>query len=140
MTPFWDDRVADWVAHHIDGCERGFGQCRALGVHDGKNLVAGIVFHNWVPEDRVIEISSAATTPKWLTRGVMKTALTYAFDGLNCNIVVTRNHEGNNRARRIWRALGADEIIIPRIRNGAAEVVYTLSEDQWLASKFMRGH
>lgn len=136
MTPFWDDRVADFVSARIPNCARGFGECRALGVHNGQGIVAGVVFHNWSPEDKVIEISSAATDPRWLTKRVMREAFGYAFDGLGCRFVIARIHEHNKRARRLWKGLGASEYVIPGLRSGAAEAVYTLSKEQWKRSKF----
>lgn len=139
MTPIWDDRVAQWVANAIPGCSRGFGKCRALGVLDDGELVAGVVFHNWSPEDRVIEISAASVSAKWMTRPVMDAAFTYAFDGADCDLVVARIHEKNTRARRLWRGLGADEFLIPRVRAGAAEAVYTFGRDQWEVSRFRKG-
>ena len=111
-----------------------------MGVHDGEKIVAGVVFHNWCPEDRVIEISSAATTPRWLTRDVMRTAFGYAYDGLKCLTVTARIHEDNRRARHLWRGLGASEHIIPMVCNGAAEAVFVLPESVWKSSKFMKGH
>ena len=139
MTPFWDDRVADWVAKAAQGCARGFGECRTLGVHDGKKIVAGVVFHNWQPEDGVIEISSAATTARWMTRPIVRLAFGYAFDALGCRVVVARIHADNDRARKLWRGLGAEEHILPHLRGGAGECVSILTREAWAQSKFMKG-
>ena len=137
MIPFFDDRVADWVARHIEGCERGFGPSRALGVLHSGNLVAGLVFHNWEPEHGLIEISAAATHRGWMTRKTISTALEYVFDGLKCQAVVARHAEGNAPARRIWQALGAEEHIIPRLRGrDKAGCLAILTDDAWKLSRF----
>ena len=137
MTPFFDDRVAQWVAKHIPDCSRGFGNCRALGVEHNGQVVAGVVFHNWDPVSGVIELSSAATDRRWMTRNVMSTVFDYVFDGLKCQLAVARTHEDNMTVRKLWKALGADEYLIPRLRGrDAAEAIETLTEESWKRSKF----
>lgn len=137
MIPFFDDRVAGWVARNIEGCERGFGECRALGVAHKGDLVAGLVFHNWEPENGLIEISAAATHRGWMTRQVVNTAMEYVFDGLHCQAVVARVAEGNASARKIWQALGSAEYVIPRLRGrDKAGCIYILTDDAWKRSRF----
>lgn len=137
MIPFWDEKVADWVGARLEGGERGFGECKAMGVAHGFETVAGVVFHNWCPESGVIEISCAAENPRWMTRTVMNEAMSYAFSF--CQMVVARIHQDNTTARKLWRGLGASEFIIPRMRGRrAAEAIYTLTDGQWEISKFKR--
>lgn len=110
-----------------------------MGVASPDRLVAGAVFHNWCPESAVIELSCAADDRRWMTRRVMNAAFGYVFDGLGCQMAVARIHEANEAARKLWRGLGAQEFIIPRLRGkDAAEVIYTLTREQWAASPFKR--
>jgi len=128
------ERVARFVADNIPGCSRGFGPCQAVGFEKDGRLVAGVVYHNWNPETGVIEISAASTCRNWLNRDNLGEIFGYPFR-IGCRLVVARIAEGNNRARRIWRSLGSDEYIIPALRSPhEAEVIYTLSADQWQAS------
>ena len=137
MIPFFDDRVAEWVARNIEGCNLGFGNCRALGVAHKGELVAGLVFHNWEPENGLIEISAAATHRGWMTRKVVNTAMEYAFDGLECQAIVARISAINLPARKIWQALGSDEYTIPRLRGReTAGCIYLLTDDAWRRSRF----
>ncbi len=138
MRPFFDDRVANWVAQNIQDCGLGFGACRAMGVLDSHDkLVAGVVFHNWDKRSGVIEVSSAAIDPRWASRNVLSAAFAYCFDGLGCQSVVARISENNKRASRLWKALGAQEYIIPRLRGEhEAEAVYVLYREVWANSKF----
>jgi hypothetical protein len=54
-------------------------------------------------------------------------------------MAVARIGEHNRRARRIWRSLGADEFVIPALRSPTeAEVIYTLTSEQWHNGKFSR--
>lgn len=123
-------RVGRFVADHIPGCERGFDNFTAIGF--GKPLVAGIVYHNWNPEAGVIELSAAATRHDWLSRRNLGLIFGYPFDQLGCQMCVARISEHNARTRRIWRALGAVEHVIPRLRGrDEAEVLSTLTKEAW---------
>lgn len=122
------------------GYSTGFGPCQAIGFLDGKGrLVAGIVYHNWQPENKVIEMSAASIHRKWLTRDRLKEIYGYPFDGLGCRLVMARHGENNHRARRIWRSLGAKEYAIPELRSPTeAEIIAVLTAEQWRASKLSR--
>lgn len=129
--------VHDFVAANIPGCERGFGECQAIGFMDGGRIVAGVVYHNWSPETGVIELSAASVKRRWLNRSRLSEIFAYPFDRLQCRIAVARIAEGNRTARRIWRSLGADEYIIPALRSPTeAEVIYTLARETWQAGRF----
>lgn len=133
------DEVARWVAERIDGCERGFGECQALGVVSDK-MLAGIVFHNWSPETGVIEISAAAESPLWARPAILTELLEYPFDRLRCRMVLGRCSEHNTRARKLWRAFGATETAIPDLRgDGVAEIVKTLKASDWTRSRLYHG-
>lgn len=137
MTPIWDDRVAQWVSVRIWGKPDQFKACRAMGVFRGRDLVAGLVFHEWVPDAGTIEVSAAAADRRWLTRRVATEAMSYAFDLCGCQMVLARHTETNTPARKIWTALGADEIRIPRLfGRDEAGMVATLTDDAWRVSKF----
>lgn len=141
MSFVWDARIADIAAQIIWGEGHKFDNCQALGFLDNNGVVeAAIVYHNWQPENRVIEISAGSLSRKWLNRARLFQIFAYPFDQLDCRLVVARIGEHNARARRIWRSLGADEYIIPALRSPQeAEVIYTLSKEAWQSSKFMRG-
>lgn len=137
MTPFWDKRVADWTAARIPGFTRGFGPCQALGVTDGKQIVGGVVFHDWNPEAGTVELSAAASDRRWMTRAVMNTVFRYVFDELGCQMAVARTESRNTPVRKLWAALGASEVIIPRLfGRGVDGAVLTLPVERWKASKF----
>jgi hypothetical protein len=130
-----DAAVAAWVARHIPGCERGWQKPRALGVvnRDGF-LVGGMVYHDWNPEAGVIEISGASVDRRWLSRGVLTTLLEYPFSF--CQMIVGR-HDPDGPARRWWAAVGADEVLIPRLRGRDRDaIISTLTVEQWAASPF----
>ncbi|MFD9897468.1 N-acetyltransferase [Mesorhizobium sp. NPDC059025] len=144
MLPFWgyDEAVAAWVAEHIPGCARGFENCRALGVLDGEQLAAGVVFHNWEPEHGVIELSGASTTQRWLTKPVLWQMFAYPFLGIGCQLVVMRvserNEQWNGRGLpRLLKAYGFEVTPIARLygrhENGR---LFSLTDDAWRANGF----
>lgn len=134
--------VADFVAANIEGCAAGFGNNTAIGFTDAAGaLVAGVVYHNWQPQGGVIELSAASTCRNWLSKDNLHTVFAYPFDQVGVQLCVARISEHNTRARRIWRALGASETIIPRLRGlNEAEAIYTLTAEAWRGSKFSKGN
>lgn len=139
MKPFWgyDHAVADWVAKRVDGCERGFGSCRSLGVMDDEgNIRGGIVFHDYWPERGLIEVSAAGTHPAWFTHDVERAAIAYMFDV--ARLGVARTGVRNTRVRRMWKHLGATETVIPFLWSADEDAaILTLSQEAWTAK---RGH
>ena len=130
--------VEAFVAAQL-GFDRGFGECQAIGFCDAGQIVAGVVYHNWVPENGVIELSAASACRKWLTRARLSVIFGYPFDQIKCRMAVARIGEHNARARRIWRSLGANEFAIPELRSPhEAEIIYTLTADQWYRGKFSK--
>jgi len=127
-----DVLVSDFVAQNIPGCERGFTNCKAIGVLGQAGLIAGVIYHNWAPEAGVIEMSCAATDPRWLTKTILHTIFAYPFEGVGCQMVVTRVSENNGRMVRIFRALGFGEHLIPRLRGrNESEFIFTLTIEAW---------
>lgn len=132
----WDRRVADWAAAHIPDCQRGFGECQALGVVKGGSLVAGVVYHDWCPERGTIQISAGATVPRWTTRQIIAEIFNYPLSF--CQMVWMQT-DPENPARAIWGKLGAQEYQIDRLfgrdRDG---VICTLTDVAWAKTKYAR--
>lgn len=132
--------VVAFVASRIPGCELGFGECSAIAWMDGGEMVAGTVYHNWRPEAGVIELSSAAASPRWLTRKSLQSMFGYPFDQLGCQLIVLRVAESNSRMRGIAKRFGFSETIIPRLRGrGEAECIYCLTVEQWNEKERVNG-
>lgn len=139
-NPEINDGIAEFVAMLTDAT--GFGRCTSLGVIADGMLIAGIVYHNWAPNAGVIEISGASTERRWLTRPVLKAMFSYPFLEIGCQTVVMRVSERNKMwngrgLHRILSAYGFKQFRIPRIRGrDEAEIVHTLSDDDWMANGF----
>lgn len=132
--------LARWAAAHIwGGGNQQFGECRTMGVVLGGDLIAVMVFHNWNPESGVIEISGAGTSKRWLTRTTLRRMFAYPFDDVGCQMVVMRVSERNEPLARMLKVYGFKSHRIPRLRGRSEdEIVFTLTDDDWRANKFMR--
>jgi len=134
-----DELVANFVAQTVPGLERGFGECKTIGIVDNDQLIAGLVYHNWNPEHEVIEISGSSLSPRWLTRSVLKEMFDYPFNRCGCQMVVMRVSEHNKRLHRQLKAYGFKSYEIPRLRGREEnEIIFTLTDDDWRAGRFMR--
>jgi RimJ/RimL family protein N-acetyltransferase len=134
-----DKQVSDWIADQLG--QSGFAGyfMSAIGVFDQGHIIGGTAFHNYYPKEGVIEMTSACTDPRWLNRRMIRAIFTYAFDLLECQMVVMRVSEINTRMLNIAKRFGFDLYTIPRLRGtNEAEVICTLTADQWRDSKFRR--
>jgi len=132
------DAVEAFVASLIPRCADGFGPCQGIGVidNDGR-LVAGWVWHGWDPSAETMEFSGASLTPHWMTRDILHGLFGYAFDEVGCQMVLTRNSEGNKRLHRQLARYGFTRWDVPRLfGRGENGVFWTLTDDAWRANNF----
>ncbi len=145
MRVVYTDRLSRWAQNFVQSrvphCERGFGDAVGHAIMSNKDrLVAGWVWHNWWPEAGTIEFSGASMTPKWMTRRVLHDLFNYAFNEVGCQMVVTQNAADNTRLHRQLKAFGFTRYDVPRLFGRNEDGVYwTLTDDQWRASKFYYG-
>ena len=140
MAPFWDHEVARWVDDRLDHAGPfPVGSCQAMGVEHEGETVAGFVFHNWDPRNGIIEVSGASEHPRWATRQVVNTAMSYVFDTAGCQMLYARQHIENLPARRGWMKLGAVESIVPRLfgRDTVGTILW-LTDDAWRSSRLYK--
>lgn len=131
----WDNRIADWVAAHL-GYETGFGECRSLGVVRDGTLRAGIVYHEWQPQNETIQISAFAVDRRWTDRKTIAEIFAYPFSF--CQMLWAQT-EMDNTPRAIFRKLGGDEVIVPRLFGRHKDgVLLTLTDDQWNETQYAR--
>ena len=85
MTLEPDQGAVKWVASRLNADPRDFEPYRSAFVRNRHGAIcAGIVFSRYRPKARSVEISVAADSPHWLSRGVIRGCLRYAFGTLNC--------------------------------------------------------
>lgn len=130
--------VETLVADLVPRCRTGFGACKTWGVLDEHGrLVAGWVWNNWDPDAGTMEFSGASVTPKWMTRRILHRLFAYAFEDADCQMILTRNSAVNERLHDQLFAFGFDRFDIPRLFGREEDgVVWSLTDDQWRASRF----
>lgn len=108
-----------------------------IGVVQGAVLVAGILFHSYVPEYRSIEISMAADTPKWASRTRIGLILGYPFRQLGCQRVTTAIKASNDRAIRFNEGLGFQHEGVMKLGYGDEDcVILGLMRTDWENSRY----
>lgn len=134
--------VGEFVAAHIPHARgRGFGPGAAmmtLGVLRGDELIGGLIYHNWDPVAGTIEISGAATDPKWLTRETIRRMHAYPFEACGCQMVYMRVPTDNDRLLRQLAIVGYRFTVLQRIfgraRNG---IVAQLMVEDWQEGRLL---
>ena len=133
--------LSKWVAKFIwpNGGHSGFGNCQAMAIIEGNDLIAGCIFYNWDPECGVIEISAASTDKRWMSRPILKEMFEFVFLGCHCQAVVMRISDENKPMHRIAKAYGFEQYVIPRLRGrNANENVFVLTDDAWKTNRWNR--
>lgn len=105
----YDHLVGEWVAGQIPhlGSADALGPFVALGVQsDEGELLAGCVFHHYVPAYGTCEITFAAVSPRWATRSIIKRILAVPFEQYGCHRVTAVTPASNARAVKLLQGLG----------------------------------
>ena len=84
------EAVARFLADRIGGWPDGWQIGTILAIAKGDKIVAAVLFHNWQPQNGVIEISAASDDRRWLSRAVMQDMFAYAFVQMAAQAVVAR--------------------------------------------------
>lgn len=142
-NPLENAFVADWVAKHIPGMIGGgdFGLLpQTFGILDGQNqLVGGVVFHNFNPRYKSIEVSCASTSPKWLTRKVICAIFNYPFDQLQVGRVTAITPKRSAGVRRFIETFGFKREGVARKGFGTDDaIVYGMLENEWRDGPWVR--
>jgi RimJ/RimL family protein N-acetyltransferase len=106
----YDTAIGEWVAERIPhvGSAQGLGPYVAVGVQDDNgNIIAGCVYHNYIPAYGTCDISFAAASPRWAKRGIIKQLLAVPFEQYGCHRVTFLTPADNQRAIRTMALLGA---------------------------------
>lgn len=102
----YDAAVANWVQAQIPHAVNGFGPCVALGIAIDDVLIAGVVYHEWRPAYRSVQMSIAAASPKWATKGNLRAIFAYPFLDLKANRATAITPKRNRRARHLIEGTG----------------------------------
>lgn len=135
-----DAVVCQFVASLIPRVSaRGFApNARAIGVVEGPELIAGLVYHNYDPFAGIIEMSGAALPGRqWLTRETIKRMYQYPFHQCGCQMVVQANSAEDERLLAMLAAYDYTFIRIPRmLGRGKDGVLCCLTYEDWCNNRF----
>lgn len=84
----------------------GVGPAVGIGIATADKLVAGVVYHSYIPDYRSIEMSMASESPAWAKRGIIRALLHYPFEQLDCIRVSVAIPHTNKRALRFVKGIG----------------------------------
>lgn len=98
-----DDALKTWVMQRVT--VESFGPSEALAVIDDEgNVLAGAVYSNYRWPD--IEMTIAASSPRWAQRGIICELLAYPFYQLKTKRITALVDEENKRVRKFLRGIG----------------------------------
>lgn len=143
------DEVAAWVGWRIPlvrkrlerGIAQPFGPAYAIGVLDRENrLVAGVVYHNWDPDCRSVELSFASDTPKWLHPSLIRELMGYAYESLQVNRVNALTPKHFKDARRFLDKFGfkREGCATDGFGPGQDAIISRLLKREWLETKWAK--
>jgi len=104
-----DKRIIEWVANRIHTASDNDWRkqnAEALGIVYKGELIAGVIYHNYFPCYKNIELSMAATSPKWAQRTSIRALLDYPFNQLGVQRVTTLTPKKNQRAIKFNLGIG----------------------------------
>jgi RimJ/RimL family protein N-acetyltransferase len=132
-----DEAVGAWVKARLPNMPRLPVPFVAIGVVDGAQLVAGVLFHNYIPEFGSIEVSIAADTPRWLSRNRVSLILGYPFRQLGCGRVSAAIMASNSRSIRLCMGLGFKREGLVRRGFGRDDaVILGLLREEWERGRY----
>ena len=129
--------AGSFVSHLCFGMPDQIERYCSMAVFHNGGLVAGTLFHSWQPDSGVIELTSASTDRRWLTKTVVKAMFHMAFAMIGAQLVALRVSERNAGMVAIAQRFGFQGTLIPRLRGrDESEWIFTLSDDDWRASRW----
>lgn len=89
-----------------------FSGYTSLGVVKGDRLIAGVIYHDYKPKPKTVEISCAAIDPTWLRGPTLYLMYSYPFEQMGCRVIGTGNAESNKRLHRQLERLDHRKYVI----------------------------
>ena len=98
----YDEAVANYVGRELGVPD--FGPCTAIGISDGSDLLAGVVY--FASRGYVVEMAIASKTPRWCTRKVLRALFHYPFNVLQCKRITVTVDADKPQIREFDERLG----------------------------------
>lgn len=132
------DRIGEYVSKKIDHFE--WGKFTAIGLEENNELIAGCIFNHYVKNIRC-SIHCAAEGKNWLNREFLWIVFDYAFNQLNCKILINYVCSTNSDSLKFTEHIGfSQEHIIPEATEDGDLVIFTMKklDCKWLENEKYR--
>lgn len=103
MKLVFGQQVVDWAAQRIRNAVFPDGT-QGIGLEEEGRIVCGVTYFLMSPRD--MQVSMAAETPRWCTRGNLRAFFHYPFEQQNCVRVTAITAKANKRTRKMLEGLG----------------------------------
>lgn len=125
------DRIYEFVSRRINHWE--WGNFTALGIERHGRIIGGVLFNQYVENVRCS--IHCAGDGNWLTRDFLWMVFDYAFNQLNCKVIVNTVPVSNKESMRFTEHIGFTPSL--PIKDGAEDgdlMVFVLHKDdcKWL--------
>lgn len=116
----------------------GIGAAQYAVAWHGNSVVAVWAFHQYDQIASTLQLTGAADSPRWATRGNIATLMAYPFERAGVNKLWTWTAATNQRALRINTGLGLHEQarIPDQCGPGIAAVICGMTRAEWQRSKW----
>ena len=129
------------LTDHLGSVSR-FDMSQSIGVTLDGELVAGVIYHDYRPQVGDIQLSVAASSPRWATRSIIRELLAYPFEQLSCRRITATVRGDNRRALRFDAGIGF--VVEGRMRayntEGVDQVILGMMREEWREGPFGRTH
>jgi len=110
-------------------------QSQVMAVLRGHEVVGGVMWHNFHPRWRSVEMSMATFMPVVWTRRLMQAMVETPFLQWGCHTVAMATGP-DNLVNRLAPRAGFEKVVIPHIRAGQPEILWILAAPKWAKMKF----
>lgn len=120
----YDSEIASWVAERLKYCTpQDMVYHRSIGVIKNGLVIAGVVYHNYRPEFKSIEVSIAIDDKSWANRRIVSALFRYPFIQLECQRMTAFIARKNKKSRKLAKQFGFKEEGIMRKAVGDDDLV-----------------
>lgn len=111
--------VAEWVGSRIPYVgANNFGACEGIGIESCGRIIAGVIYHDYQPQNGTIQVSIAADSPMWARRETIKALLHYPFEQLQCYKVWSSISHKNEMSIKVCKHIGFKQEAVLRHQFG----------------------
>lgn len=131
-----DKRICTWVAERV--AETEFISARGLGLEQGGELIAGVVYENYTGKNITMHVA-AVPGKRWLNKDFLYRSFAYPFLQLNCNRVTGLVKADNLEAQKFDEHLGfkREGLLRQACEDGTDLILYGMlkTECRWIGNK-----